>query len=304
MTGALTPRAVERLRPRIAAVVEDLLAELDRKDDPDLVRDFAYPLPITVIADLLGVPAADRAALKVWSDELAVLVGSALDEGDKYDRAARGLGEMAGYFRGLLADRRAGPRDDLLTALAQAGPPGGSATDDELVATSVLLLFAGHETTTNLLGNGLVALLDHPEARAAWRADPGLTGSAVEELLRFDGPSGAMTRVVREPLTLSGRALQPGDRVFLMIQAANRDPRQFPDPDRLDLGRVENRHLAFGHGLHFCVGAPLARLEAQLAFPALLARLDRAEAALDRLEWLDSLVFRGVRALPVRLRRP
>jgi cytochrome P450 len=302
MNRAFTTRAVERLRPRIEAIVEDLLARVRGRGAMDLIQDFAYPLPIAVIGDMIGVPAADRDLFKQWSDDLATFVGSAVATPDKYERAAASLGRMQDYFRSLLAERRAAPRDDLATALLAAEEQDDRMSEDEIVATAILLLFAGHETTTNLIGNGMLALLRNPRELERLRAAPGLAASAVEEMLRYDGPSGAMTRVAVEDVTLDGVTVTRGERLFLMINAANRDPRQFDDADRFDAGREPNRHIAFGAGIHFCVGAPLARLEAQIAVPALAALPDLALASDAPLDWLDSLVFRGLRALPVTFR--
>lgn len=302
MNRAFTPRAVERLRPRIEEIVGELVERLQARDHLDLIRDFAYPLPITVIGDMLGVPATDRERLKEWSDELATFVGSAVATPDKYERAAKSLSKMRDYFRGLVVERRRGPCDDLLSALVVAEDRHDVLSEDEIVATSILLLFAGHETTTNLIGNGMLALLRAPLELARLRDDPALAESAVEEMLRYDGPSGVMTRVAAEDVAIDGVKIARGDRLFLMINAANRDPRQFDDPDRLDVAREPNRHVAFGAGIHFCVGAPLARLEAQIAVPALLAALPDLALGSAQLDWLDSLVFRGVRSLPVTFR--
>jgi cytochrome P450 len=296
-----TARAIEMRRPRIGAIVDSLLGRAAAAGEMDLIGDFAYPLPVTVIGDLLGVPPGDHEQLKVWSDQLASFIGSSLRTPDKYERAARGVVEMHGYFERMIARRRAIPADDLVTALLTAEERGDMLGEAELIASCVLLLFAGHETTTNLIGNGALALLRHPAEARAWCENPGLSASAVEELLRFDGPTPVMVRVAREDLHIDGRAIRRGDRLFLMINAANRDPRQFAEPDRLDLRRADNRHLAFGHGIHFCLGAPLARLEGQIALPALLARFPALASCTDVPEWLDSLVFRGMRSLPVAL---
>jgi cytochrome P450 len=298
---AFTARAVDGRRARIAAIVERLLDRAADAGGMDLIRDFAYPLPVAVIGDLLGVPAEDHERLKAWSDDLAGFIGSAIGTPDKYERAARAVAEMRDYFERVVACRREAPADDLVTALLTPGERGERLGEAELIASCVLLLFAGHETTTNLIGNGALALLGDPAAARGWREHPELGPTAVEELLRYDGPTPAMVRVVREDLTLGGRAIRRGDRLFLMINAANRDPAQFAEPDRLDLGRADNRHLAFGHGIHFCLGAPLARLEGQLALPALLARFPGLRPQGGAPEWLDSLVFRGMRSLPVAL---
>ncbi len=298
LTDAFTPRAVETLRPTVRALVDALIDGVAAAGRLDLVRDIAAPLPVAVIGDLLGVPRVDGPALKQWSDDLATFVGSAVATSDKYERAAASLREMNAYFRALAAERRARPRQDVLSALVAAAGQGRLA-DDELVASCTLLLFAGHETTTNLIGNGVLALLRHPDQCERWRRDPTLTATAVEELLRFEGPGQALVRVALDDLAIGGRRIRRGDRLFVMINAANRDPRRFVDPDRLDLGREPNPHLTFGHGRHFCVGAPLARLEAQVALPRLLERLPGLALAAPRLEWIDSLIFRGVRALPL-----
>jgi cytochrome P450 len=304
MNRAFTTRAVERLRPRVDAIVEELIDRVAARGRMDLIRDFAYPLPITVIADFLGVPPEERERLKLWSDELATFVGSAYATPDKYERAAQGLAHMTACFRDLIRARRRRPVEDLMSALVALEDGDTGPSEDELVATCVLLLFAGHETTTNLLGNGMLALLRHPGELGLLRDDPTLAAAAVEEMLRYDGPSGAMVRIVADEVEMHGVTLRPGERLFLMINAANRDPRQFPEPDRFDIRREPNRHVAFGQGIHFCAGAPLARLEGQVALPALVGRLrDLALAvAPEDLSWLDSLVFRGVRSLPVSFR--
>jgi cytochrome P450 len=294
-----TGGTVELRRARIAAIVDALLDRAAGAGEIDLIRDFAYPLPVTVIGDLLGVPAEDHERLKTWSDELATFVGSALTTSDRHERAARGVEEMHAYFERLVANRREVPADDLVTALVAAQERGEPLSREELVASCVLLLFAGHETTTNLIGNGALALLRHPAAARAWRDDPELTVPAVEELLRYDGPTAAMVRVAREDVPLGGHVVKGGDRLFLMINAADRDPRQFAEPDRLDFRRPDNRHIAFGHGIHFCLGAPLARLEGQIALRALVARFPNLTSGSAAPVWLDSLVFRGMRSLPV-----
>jgi cytochrome P450 len=298
---AFTGRAIELRRSRVEGIVGWLLDRAAAAGEFDVIRDFAYPLPVAVIGDLLGIPPEDHERLKAWSDELAIFVGSALTTPDKNERAARGVAELHEYFEHVVARRRAVPADDLVTALLAAEQQDDGLSQAELVASCVLLLFAGHETTTNLIGNSVLALLRNPAAARTWREDPALTASAVEELLRFDGPTAAMVRVAREDLPIDGRVVHRGDRLFLMINAANRDPRQFQEPDRLDLRRADNRHLAFGHGIHFCLGAPLARLEGQVALPALLARFSGLSPRGEGPEWLDSLVFRGMRSLPVAL---
>jgi cytochrome P450 len=300
MNRAFTPRAVEALRPNIERIVDDLLDNIVARGEADFIAGFAYPLPASVIMDMLGVPRRDLAVMKVWSDDIALFVGIARTTPGKHARAQAGTREMAAYFRRLVAERRAAPRDDMISALIAAEEEAQHLTEDEIVATCILLLFAGHETTANLIGNGVLALLRHPEQLAKLRARPELAASAVEECLRYDGPSGALARVVAVEHELGGRRLKQGERVYAWMNAANRDPRRFPDPDRFDIERTDNRHLTFGHGAHFCLGAPLARLEAQIAFPRILARLEGLALAADDFEWIDSLILRGVKHLPVR----
>ncbi len=302
MNKAFTPRAVELVRPRIQEIVDELIDRVRNLGRMDVIRDVAYPLPVTVIAEMLGVPKEDRERLKTWSDELALFIGSALATPDKYERAGHSIIELSEYFRSLIAARRAHAHDDMLSALIAAEERGAGLSEDELVATCVLLLFAGHETTTNLIGNGLLALLRDSNQLEVLRAEPSLAPLAVEELLRYDGPTQAMVRVAAEDMKIGDKRIKRGDRIFAIINAANRDPAQFADPDRLDLRREPNRHIAFGFGIHFCIGAPLARLEGQIAFATLLGRLSDLELLTTAPEWLDSVVFRGVKSLPVSFR--
>src|SRR5262249_22942526 len=222
MTTAFTSRAVDTLRPRVQVIVDHLLDDIVERGTTDLIRDFAYPLPATVIAHVLGVPLDRLDDLKRWSDELAAFVGSAPSTPDKVERARRGMAGLAGFFRELIAERRRAPRDDLLSALVTAEERGDLVSEDALVANAILLLFAGHETTTNLIGNGLYWLLRHPDEYRRLRAKPALIPMAVEEMLRYDGPSSAGVRVAAEPVTLARVTLAAGERVFTMITAANR----------------------------------------------------------------------------------
>jgi cytochrome P450 len=296
---AFTPRAVARLRGQVQAIIDELWAPIDARGELDLIADLAYPLPIAVIGQMLGVPRVDNPRLKVWSDELSLLIGGALGARDKLGRAERSMREMAEYFRAHLAARRTQRHDDLLGDLLAAEERGDALTSDELVATAILLLGAGHETTTNLIGNGVYALCRHPDAFARLRAEPGLVERAVEELLRFDGPVAAVSRIAVEPIEIEGTRIAPGQVVYCLLNAANRDARQFAEPDRLDLERADNRHLAFGFGIHFCIGAPLARLEMRLLLETMLRRTRELVATGDGVEWSDSLVFRGIRRLPL-----
>jgi len=235
------------------------------------------------------------------SDDMALFIGSSRTSREKYDVAEAATQEMAGFFRDLIASRRVAPRDDLLSALASVEDEGDRLSEDELLASCILLLFAGHETTTNHIANALLALIRFPDQMDALRDDPGLAPAAVEELLRYDGPSGAQVRIVQVEHTLHGKTLAPGNRVFLMLNAANRDPRAYADPDRLDLRRDGVAHLTFGFGAHICLGFPLARMEGQISLPAVLQRWRSIELAADGLEWINSMVFRGMKAMPVRV---
>jgi cytochrome P450 len=307
MNKAFSPRAIEGLGPLVARRVEALIDAFAGRERIDFIRDFAYPLPATVIADLLGVPLEDVDLLKRWSDDLGAFVLTARATPDKYERAETAAREMEGYFGDLVAARRARPGDDAASWMIGAADRDARMSSEELVATCVLLLFAGHETTTHLVGNGLWALLTHPEQMACFRDrahDPVFVEGAVEEMLRWDGPSLAQVRVARDRLDWQGATFEPGDRIFLMLAAADRDPAVFAEPDRFDLGRNPNPHLAFGFGIHFCVGAPLARLEARIAFPRLLARLPHMTLAPQTLRWSDNLVVRGLHALELELGNP
>ncbi|MGE5203922.1 MAG: cytochrome P450 [Acidobacteriota bacterium] len=302
LNKAFTSRAVAALQPMIERIVDHLIARVVARGEMDLIADFAYPLPASVIAGMIGVPIEDLDRFKTWSDEIAAFVGSALATPDKRERGERGVREMSAYFRAMVADHRKTPREDILSGLIAATDAGAMLSEDELVASCILLLFAGHETTTNLIGNGMLALLRHPGALAALRRDPSLAAAGVEEMLRYDGPTQAMTRIALEDVSLDegGPTLRRGDRIFALLNAANRDPVVFADPDHFDVTRDDSRHLSFGFGIHFCLGAPLARLEGRIGVAALVQRLPELTLALDRPEWTDSLVLRGVKALPVR----
>jgi hypothetical protein len=294
-------RSIHALRGEVETISRWLLDALQERDQFDLIAEYAGPLPALVIMHMLGVPREELRRLKRLSDEMALFIGSARDAPDKYARAETATAEMAALFRDLILMRRAHPACDLLTELVQAEERGDRLSDDELVATCVLLLFAGHETTTHHIANGLRALLAFPAELARLREQPDLAAAAVEELLRFDGPIGAQVRIVQQPQTLHGRALAPGERVFLLMNAANRDPRAYQDPDRVDFQRRGVPHLTFGFGAHLCLGFPLARLEGRVALPALLARWKTIELAAPCLEWIDSMVLRGMKAMPLRV---
>jgi cytochrome P450 len=293
-------RSINALRPNVERLTHWLLDALAGKKQFDFIGDFAMPLPALVIMDMLGAPREELARLKRLSDEMALFIGSARDAPEKYQRAGAATREMADLFRELISARRAAPQRDLLSELVALDDSGDRLSDDELVATCILLLFAGHETTTHHLANGLRALLRFPGELEKLRADPALAPAAVEELLRYDGPIGAQVRIVQEPHTLHGKALEPGERVFLLMNAANRDPRAYDEPERVNLSRNGVPHLTFGFGTHICLGFPLARLEGQVALPAVLARWRRLEIIGAEPQWMDSMVLRGMKALPLR----
>jgi len=293
-------RSINALRPNIESLTAWLLDRLAERKEFDFIGDFAMPLPALVIMDMLGAPREELSRLKRLSDEMALFIGSARDAPEKYERAGAATREMADLFRELITARRAAPQRDLLSELVALDDGGDRLSDDELVATCILLLFAGHETTTHHLANGLRALLRFPAELEKLRGNPALAPAAVEELLRYDGPIGAQVRIVQQAQTLHGKALKPGERVFLLMNAANRDPRAYADPERLDLSRNGVPHLTFGFGAHICLGFPLARLEGQVALPAVLARWRRLELASEAIEWMDSMVLRGMKAMPVR----
>jgi cytochrome P450 len=295
-------RSIHALRPNVEATAARLLDALAEREHFDFIAEFAGPLPALVIMDMLGVPRGELELLKRLSDEMALFIGSARASAEKYGRAEAATREMAQLFRELIAARRAAPQCDLLSDLVAVEDAGERLNDDELVASCILLLFAGHETTTHHLANGLAALLRFPAEQQRLRDNPGLASAAVEELLRYDGPIGAQVRIVQDAGVLHGKTLKPGERVFVMMNAANRDPRAYPDPDRVDLTRHGVAHLTFGYGAHICLGFPLARLEGQIALPAVLARWRRIELAADRLEWLDSMVLRGMKAMPIAVK--
>ena len=290
-------------RELIERRVDRLIDALSAKRELDFIGDFAGPLPALVIMDMLGVPESELTRIKALSDEIALFIGSARASAEKYAVAEAATREMADFFQLLISERRATPADDLITSLCHTrdADSGDTLSDDELIATCILLLFAGHETTTSLLSNGLLAMLDFPEQIELLRSQPALAAAAVEEVLRFDGPNLSAGRVVAQPIELRGKTLAVGDRVFLMLSAANRDPRVYDEPDHLNFQRKSIAHLAFGWGKHICLGFPLARMEGQIAFTRLLQRASYIEQAPGELQWHRSMVFRGVPKLPLRV---
>ena len=302
VSKAFTPRRVEKLRPRIEEIVGELLAPASRSREAELISEFAGPLPAIVIGELLGVPSEDHARFRALSNQLLSSMGpptpTAMTDGQRPFAAGA---ELTGYLEGIIAERRAEPRDDLISAMIAAQEERDALTDQELLATSLLLLIAGYETTTNLIGNGVLALLRNPGELERLRAEPERLPTAVEELLRYDSPVQGTVRVASEEIELGGETIPAGARVMTLIGAANRDAEQFENPDRLDVFRADNPHLSFGHGIHFCLGAPLARLEAQIAFRALLDRFPSWQLDEDALERRPNPLLRGLSKLPIRL---
>ena len=297
---AFTPRRVADLEPRIRAIAAELLDAFATRGTADLVEELAWPLPATVISELLGVPPGDRASFRAWSGDLVRGAHTPeLGAAQLGEAAMRGAMELYRYFGELLAERRAAPRDDLTSALLAAEVDGRALTEDELLGFCFLLLIAGHETTANLLGNALLALGRRPELRAALVRDPALLPTAVGEFLRWDAPVQGLARTVTRDVELHGHGLRTGEKVLLLFGSANRDERRFPEPDRLVLDRHPNPHLAFGHGTHACLGALLAETEARVGLGMLLARLPDYEVVEAGVERLHSGPIRGLARLPV-----
>ncbi len=294
---AFTPTSVERLRPRARQIVDELLAPVADRGSMEFIHEFAFHLPVIVISEYMGVPPEDREQLKEWSDETSRVFFIRADEPDRRERSQEGLRHLLEYFEPLIEDRRRHPKDDLITALVQAEERGDLLSHEELLATCTVLIFAGHETTTNLLANGLVALMEQRDQWERLRRDPSLVRPAVEELLRYDGPVKATFRWARVDTELGGRPIRAGDRMLLVLGAANRDPRKFARPDELDITRTPNPHVAFGHGIHVCLGAPLARLEAQEAFLALSQRFPTLRLADRPREYHRTIVARALKEL-------
>jgi len=302
VSKAFTPKAITALAGRVRGIVDWLLDAAPAAGVMDVVESLACPLPVIVIAEMLGVPAADRDRFKQWSNEVSVVFAGDLGLLGEASvrRAAAAREELVEYLAAAVAERRRSPRDDLLTALIAAEEGGGRLTEEELYSTAVLLMIAGNETTTNLIGNGINVLLRHPEQLERVRADPGSIPRAIEEILRFDSPVQLTTRLAKRDVDLAGVRIPAGDWVYLVLGAANRDPDQFPDPDRFDIERLSNKHVSFGGGPHFCLGAPLARLEALVAIRSLCERYPRLRPGAGLPEYRNNFNLRGLKSLPVR----
>jgi len=297
---AFTPRRVEVLREHIADIVDGMLDEVAGKGTMDVIADLAAPLPATVTGELLGVPRADRDQLKAWSEDFAELLGNFQLNPDRVPQVRSSIEALLTYFHDAVRKDREQPRDGLIHALVTAEIDGDRLNDEEIVANTIVTMVGGQETTTNLIATGLLTLFRHPDQLARLRADLSLVPSAVEELLRYEAPSQQTTRIAPEDVELGGKLIQKGQSCIVVMGAANRDPERFTDPDRLDLGRPDNRHVAFGWAGHFCFGAPLGRIEGQIAFRKLMERFPNLDLAPDApIIWRNNLGLRGLTALPV-----
>ena len=304
---AFTPRVVENIRSHIQDIVNQSLDGVESAGRMDIISDLAYPLPVRMICEMLGVAPEDRDQFKKWTDDLAVFLGDVRRAAEHVEVAQLSALDMIDYLRGIIRECRQNPRDDLISALVAAEEQGDVFSEEELYSMFVLLQIGGHETTTNLIGNGLLALLQNPDQLQKLKDNPTLMGTAIEELLRYHSPIQMTARIAMEDLEIGGQQISQGQFISTYLAAANRDPAQFADPDRLDITRQENRHLAFALGPHFCLGAALARMEGQIAINTVLVRLPHLQlepplspaTRLEDLSWPDNPVFHGLESLPV-----
>ena len=299
-SAAFTPTRVEMLRSHIREIVKNLLKPVASAGRMNLIADLAEPLPCIVTAEMLGVPVEDHPQLKLWSQDFAEILGNFQHNPDHVQRILKCTEGMTAYFRAMMKSDKLRP-EGLVNSLKNAEIQGDRLTEDEVIANCIITMVGGQETTTNLIGNGVLTLLRHPAELARLRADPSLIPSAVEELLRFEPPSQHTARMAPDDVELGGRRIKKRQAVIAVMAAGNRDPERFPEPDRLDLGRADNRHLSFGWGAHFCFGAPLARIEGQVALAALVKRFEHIELPPGPLVWRQNLGLRGLEALPVTL---
>jgi cytochrome P450 len=296
---AFTPRRIELLREHIQTITDGLLDACLRKEQVDIVADLAVELPTIINSEMLGVSPADRQQFKVWTADFAEVLGNFQHNPDRTQRVLHSLDQMCAYFHAAIRAKRQQPRDDLIGAFIAAEIDGDRLTDDEIVANLIIVMVGGQETTTNLIGNGLLTLLRHPDQLDRLQADRSLLPSAIEELLRYESPSQHTTRLATADVEMDGKTIQKRQAVIAVMGAANRDPARFPDPDTLDLDRQDNRHVAFGWASHFCFGAPLGRLEGRLAIEAVLNRMPNLALTPEPITWRENLGLRGLNALMV-----
>lgn len=298
--AAFTPRRIAALGGHIQDITDRLIADVRARGSMDVLAELANPLPAIVTAEMLGVPTSDHLLLKDWSAAFAEMLGNFQHNPGRADHVLRSVADMSEYFRAAVRRERGRAGEGLINALTNAEVDGDSFTEDEVVANIIVTMVGGQETTTNLIGNGLLTLLRNPTHLAALRDDPTLITTAIEELLRFESPSQHTARIAPYDTVIDGHTIKKGDAVIAVMGSANRDPDRFADPDRLDLARTDNRHLAFGWAAHFCFGAPLARMEARTAFTTVLSSLPGLELADEQLRWRPNLGLRGLEALHVR----
>jgi cytochrome P450 len=298
---AFTPRAINKLEPRITEISDYLIDQIEDKKNIDLIQDYAYALPILVISEMLGLPKEDQDIIKQWSDDLAMFVFGATNVNDRHEKAKNSLENMADYLSQIVEDRKKNPKDDLITLIAQTGEEGDQLTTEEITSTCTLLVFGGHETTTNLIANGVFSLLTNGDELEKLKNDFDLMPTAVEEFLRYEGPSKAMIRIAKEDMEIRGKKIRKGDRLLLVQASANRDPDKFTNSDLLDIGRTPNPHLGFGRGIHYCLGAPLARLEGQIGIEKIIRRFPNICLTSKNVEWLPTMINRGLKELRVQL---
>ena len=298
---AFSPKRISASETRISELVDELLDQFIAEGHDEFVRHFAFPLPATVIAELIGAPAEDRDRFGAWSSDLAMIAFGAGGEerSDRHVRALRGLEEMLTYFGERIEDARSHPGEDMISGLLEGDGEGNVLDQEEMEAMCALMLFAGHETTTNLLSSAVLHLARTPDQLELLRSDPGLVGGAVEEILRYDGPIKVLQRWNVEEHDVRGETIHAGDRVFIVLAGANRDPERFPDPDTIDITRSPNRHVAFGRGVHSCIGAQLSRIEGRVALGKIVTRLPELTVPEQELEYVPTVAARSLRALRV-----
>jgi len=301
---AFTPQRVEVLRGHIREIVKSLLNAIESCGHMEVIADLADPLPCIVTAEMLGVPAEDYKQLKAWSQDFAEMLGNFQHNPDRVAKVLKTVEQTTAYFRSAISEMRRHPRAGLIHALMTAEVQGDRLTEEEIIANSIVTMVGGQETTINLIGNGVLSLLRNPDQLDKLRSDPSLIPSAVEELLRYESPSQHTARLARQDTVLGGKLIRKRQAVIAVMAAGNRDPERFPDPDRLDITRKDNRHLAFGWGAHFCFGAPLARIESQIAFEEMLRRLPNWTLEPEPLVWRTNLGLRGLTRLPIRFGDP